>query len=54
MSLAMSNTYRVVCPKVNAKMAKIAAFREWLLTEAADDARRLAALGYAEVTARAV
>ena len=50
----MSKTYRMVCPKVNPKMAKIATFRERLLTEAVDDARRLAALGYAEVTARAV
>jgi LysR family glycine cleavage system transcriptional activator len=46
-SLAMSNTYWIVYPKVNSKVAKIAAFREWLLAEASDDAHRLAALGYA-------
>ena len=40
-SLRMSNTYWIVCPKVNANVPKIAAFREWLLAEAADDARRL-------------
>jgi hypothetical protein len=41
-------------PKMTSKMAKIAAFREWLLAEAADDAHHLAALGYVEVTAPAV
>jgi hypothetical protein len=35
-------------------LAKIAAFREWLLAEAADDPHHLAALGYTEVTAPAV
>jgi LysR family glycine cleavage system transcriptional activator len=43
-SLRMSNTYWIVCPKVNANLPKIATFRKWLLAEAADDARRLAAL----------
>jgi len=40
-SLRMSNTYWIVCPKVNANLPKIATFRNWLLAEAADDARRL-------------
>jgi LysR family glycine cleavage system transcriptional activator len=40
-SLAMSNTYWIVCPKVNSSVPKIAMFRKWLLTEAAEDARRL-------------
>ena len=42
--LRMSNTYWIVCPKVNASMPKIATFRTWLLAEAAEDARRLKAL----------
>ena len=36
-----ADTYWIVCPKATAKVAKIAAFRQWLLAEAADDARRL-------------
>jgi len=34
----------IVCPKAVADQPKIATFREWLLAEAAEDARRLAAL----------
>jgi LysR family transcriptional regulator, glycine cleavage system transcriptional activator len=40
----MSNTYWIVCPKATSALPKIAIFREWLLAEAADDARRLKAL----------
>jgi len=40
-SLRMSNTYWIVCPKVSAKVPKIATFRNWLLAEAAEDTRRL-------------
>jgi len=43
-SLPMPNTYWVVCPKVTSRTRKIAAFREWLLAEAAEDARRLQSL----------
>jgi LysR family glycine cleavage system transcriptional activator len=43
-SLRMSNTYWIVCPKVNSNVPKIATFRQWLLAEAAEDARRLNAL----------
>ena len=43
-SLRMSNTYWIVCPKVNANLPKIATFRKWLLAEAAKDARRLSGL----------
>jgi LysR family transcriptional regulator, glycine cleavage system transcriptional activator len=43
-SLRMSNTYWIVCPKVTSSMPKIATFRNWLLAEAADDAHRLKAL----------
>jgi LysR family glycine cleavage system transcriptional activator len=37
----MAGTYWVVCPKATAEVPKVAAFREWLLAEAAADARRL-------------
>ena len=36
--------YWIVCPKVNAKLPKIVAFTDWLLTQAAEDARQLAQL----------
>jgi LysR family transcriptional regulator, glycine cleavage system transcriptional activator len=39
--LRMSNTYWVVCPKATSSAPKIAVFRDWLLAEAAEDARRL-------------
>jgi LysR family glycine cleavage system transcriptional activator len=42
--LKLSNTYWIVCPKVTSDVPKIATFRNWLLAEAADDARRLKAL----------
>lgn len=44
LALKVRYAYWVVCPKVNADLPKIAAFRAWLLAEAADDARRLAQL----------
>jgi LysR family transcriptional regulator, glycine cleavage system transcriptional activator len=40
-SLRMANTYWMVCPKAAASVPKIAKFRNWLLFEAVDDARRL-------------
>jgi LysR family glycine cleavage system transcriptional activator len=40
-SLRMANTYWVVCPNATSDMPKVAAFRAWLLAEAAEDARRL-------------
>jgi LysR family glycine cleavage system transcriptional activator len=40
-SLRMSNTYWIVCPKVTSGTPKIATFRDWLLSEAAEDAHRL-------------
>jgi LysR family glycine cleavage system transcriptional activator len=43
-SLRMSKTYWIVCPKATAAVPKIATFRNWLLAEAADDVRRLKAL----------
>jgi LysR family transcriptional regulator, glycine cleavage system transcriptional activator len=45
----MPNTYWIVCPKVTSKTPKIATFRNWLLAEAAEDARRLEALASATV-----
>jgi LysR family transcriptional regulator, glycine cleavage system transcriptional activator len=44
-SLKLPNTYWIVCPKATASVPKIAGFRDWLLAEAADDSRRLKALG---------
>src|SRR6516162_5928250 len=38
-----AGTYWIISPKATAKSPKIATFREWLLAEAEDDARRLAA-----------
>jgi LysR family transcriptional regulator, glycine cleavage system transcriptional activator len=43
-SLRMANTYWIVCPKAASNVPKIAAFRNWVLAEAADDSRRLKAL----------
>jgi LysR family transcriptional regulator, glycine cleavage system transcriptional activator len=43
-SLRMSKTYWIVCPKASSALPKIARFRAWLLAEAADDMRRLKAL----------
>jgi LysR family transcriptional regulator, glycine cleavage system transcriptional activator len=40
-SLRMSNTYWIVCPKGTSGVPKIATFRNWLLAEAAEDTRRL-------------
>jgi LysR family transcriptional regulator, glycine cleavage system transcriptional activator len=40
-SLKVSYAYWIVCPKSTADLPKIAAFRAWLMAEAAEDARRL-------------
>jgi LysR family glycine cleavage system transcriptional activator len=40
-SLRMANTYWVVCPGATSGVPKVAAFRDWLLAEAAEDVRRL-------------
>jgi LysR family glycine cleavage system transcriptional activator len=42
LTLAVANTYWIVCPKATASTPKIAVFRQWMLAEAEDDARRLA------------
>ena len=41
LALPVSYAYWIVCPKATAKLPKIAIFREWLLAEAAEDARRM-------------
>jgi len=43
-SLRVANTYWIVCPKAASNVPKIATFRNWVLAEAAEDARRLKAL----------
>jgi len=43
--LPVSYAYWIVCPKATAKLPKIVTFREWLLAEAAEDARRLKEIG---------
>ena len=40
-SLRLPKTYWIVCPKATSTLPKIAIFREWLLSEAAEDTRRL-------------
>jgi LysR family glycine cleavage system transcriptional activator len=42
--LSLTKTYWIVSPKATSELPKIAIFREWLLTEAAEDIRRLKAL----------
>jgi hypothetical protein len=49
-SLRMQKTYWIVCPKVTASVPKISMFRDWLLAEAAEDARRLRTLAPKIVT----
>lgn len=39
--LKVPYAYWIVCPKVSADLPKIVTFRDWLLSEAAEDARRL-------------
>lgn len=43
-SLRMANTYWIVCPKAATNIPKITKCRKWILSEAADDVRRLKAL----------
>jgi len=49
--LRLSRTYWIVCPKTTSTKPKITTFRDWLLAEAADDARRLKKM-FAETPAR--
>jgi len=43
-SLKVSYSYWIVCPKPTATLPKISTFREWLLAEAAEDRRRIVGL----------
>lgn len=43
-ALPLSNLYWIVCPITTATVPKITTFRDWLLAEAAEDARRLRTL----------
>ena len=43
-SLRLSKGYWIISPKATSTLPKIATFRDWLLAEAADDARRLKVL----------
>lgn len=40
-SLPLSKTYWIICPKATSNVPKIVTFRNWLLSEATEDARRL-------------
>ena len=44
LALPLAKSYWIVGPRASAALPKIVTFRDWLLTEAADDARRVAAL----------
>jgi LysR family glycine cleavage system transcriptional activator len=44
-TLRLSKTYWIICPKATAALPKIVTFRDWLLAEAAHDARQLQKLG---------
>jgi len=43
-SLRMTNTYWIVCPRAASNVPKIKAFQNWVLAEAAEDTRQLKAL----------
>ena len=43
-SLPLSKTYWIISPKAMSSLPKIVTFRNWLLAEAATDARRLKAM----------
>ena len=52
-SLRVANTYWIVCPKAASDLPKIAAFRNWVFAEAAEDTRRLKALPPSRMHVRA-
>ena len=41
LTLPLGYAYWIVCPKATAKLPKIVIFRDWLLSEAIEDERRL-------------
>jgi len=52
-SLRVANTYWIVCPKAASDLPKIAAFRNWVFAEVAEDTRRLKALPPSRMQVRA-
>ena len=44
-TLPLSKSYWIVCPRATATLPKIITFRDWLLAEVADDVQRLGAAG---------
>jgi LysR family glycine cleavage system transcriptional activator len=51
-TLPLKNTYWIVCPKAASALPKIVAFRDWLLAEAAADARQLDSIPVKQAWAR--
>jgi LysR family glycine cleavage system transcriptional activator len=47
LSLPLSKTYWIICPKATASLPKIVTFRDWLLAEASLDLRQLKKKGEA-------
>ena len=45
-SLPLAKTYWIICPKATASLPKIVTFRDWLLSEASSDLRRLKKVGW--------
>jgi LysR family glycine cleavage system transcriptional activator len=45
-ALRLSKTYWIVCPKATVTLPKIQTFRDWLISQASDDHRRLQKLGW--------
>lgn len=52
LTLRLSKTYWIVCPKATSALPKIAMFRDWLLSEASRDMRQLQELGPREAKRR--
>ncbi len=53
-TLAVPYAYWIVCPKATANLPKIVTFREWLLSEAAEDVRHAVAVQTSASSARRV
>jgi LysR family glycine cleavage system transcriptional activator len=51
-ALPLKNTYWIVCPNATSALPKIAAFRDWLLAEAAADAHQLDRIRVKRASAR--
>jgi LysR family glycine cleavage system transcriptional activator len=51
-ALRLSKAYWIVCPKATSALPKITTFRDWLLTEAAQDTRQLQKLRSKDVERR--